>query len=98
MSIDKVFKEADKQGLKIAFGLVQQGHIPTIEQEIKRHNDMYKSMFPDEEPSDMTYSKHVWEGIGKIIGWCPFTAALYYLEYLNHKQNEPKEQKPPTKD
>jgi hypothetical protein len=31
----------------------------------------------------MTYSKHVWDGIGKIIGWCPFTAALSYFEWLN---------------
>lgn len=71
---------------KILFGLEAQGHIPTIQAEIKRWNDSYRKNYPN-EPLDMTYSKHVWNGIGKIIGWCPFSAALAYFEYLNEIEN-----------
>ena len=77
-----IFKQVDKNGFKIVFGLEAQGHIPTIQAELKRWNDNYKKQFPNEEPLDMSYSKDVWEGIGKIIGWCPFSAALRYFEYL----------------
>lgn len=62
------------------FGLEAQGHIPTIESELKRWND-------NEYGNDMTYCKAVWDGIGKKIGWCPFTASLHYFEYLN--KNKP---------
>jgi len=72
----------EESNVRIVFGLEAQGHIPTIEAEIKRWNDYYKEQFPNEEPINMMYSKHVWDKIGKIIGWCPFTAALYYFEYL----------------
>ena len=76
-------EQLDMSGMKVVFGLEAQGHIPTIQKEIKRWNDAYKEQFPDEEPLDMTYSKHVWDGIGNMIGWCPFAAALSYLEWLS---------------
>ena len=71
------------ENVKIVFGLEAQGHIPTIEAIIKRWNDGYIMQFPNEKPVNMMYSKSVWNEIGDKIGWCPFTAALYYFEYLN---------------
>ena len=81
-----ITKSENITNVRIVFGLEAQGHISTIQAEIKRWNDSYKKQFPDEEPLDMSYSKHVWDGIGKIIGWCPFTAALAYFEWLNDKK------------
>jgi hypothetical protein len=81
--MEELDKQLKKSGLKVVFGLEAQGHIPTIEAEIKRWNDSYIEQFPNEEPLDMSYSKGVWEGIGKKIGWCPFAAALSYFEYLS---------------
>ena len=71
----------NESNFKILFGLEAQGHIPTIQSELKRWNDSYREQFPN-EPLDMKYSKDVWEGIGKIIGWCPFSAALEYFKWL----------------
>lgn len=79
---EELFEGADKN-VKVVFGLKAQGHIPIIEAELKRWNDSYKEQFPNEKPIDMSYTKAVWEGIGKKIGWCPFTAALSYFEYKN---------------
>lgn len=76
----KLFEAAENKGLGVVFGLEAQGHIPTIEAEIKRWNEGI------EYGNDMTFCKAVWEDIGKKIGWCPFTAALYYFEYINNKQ------------
>ncbi len=64
----------EKEGVKIAFGLEAQGHIQTIEQVLIYWNDNKYNV-------DMTYSKCVWDQIGKKIGWCPFTAALAYFKY-----------------
>ena len=82
--MEDIFKKAEERGLKVVFGLEAQGHIQTIESEIKRWNDDYKKQFPNEKPLNMMYSKHVWESIGKIIGWCPFTASLHYFQWLNN--------------
>lgn len=83
----ELFKKADEAGVKMVFGLEAQGHIPTIEAIIKRWEDSYKEQYP-EEPLSMMYSKHVWEEIGKKIGWCSFTAALHYFEYLDSKKTK----------
>lgn len=72
-----------EKNVRVVFGLEAQGHIPTIQAEIKRWNESFKEQFPNEQPIDMSYKKHVWEKIGKIIGWCPFTASLAYFEWLN---------------
>ena len=80
-----IIDAAEKKEVKIVFGLEAQGHIPTIQAELKRWNDLYKEQFPFDETIDMSYSKRVWEGIGRMIGWCPFAAALSYFEYLNKK-------------
>lgn len=61
--------------VKVVFGLEAQGHLPTIERILNKWNDEV----------DMTYSIHVWEEIGREIGWCPFTAALHYFNYMNKK-------------
>lgn len=81
--MENLIEKGDNKGIKISFGLEAQGHIPTIQAELKKWNDSFKEDFPDKKPIDMSYSKHVWEGIGKIIGWCPFTAALAYFKFLN---------------
>jgi len=70
----------EKKSIKVKFGLEAQGHIPTIEAELKRWNDN------NEYRNDMTYSTAVWESIGKKIGWHPFSAALNYFEYLDEKK------------
>lgn len=72
--------------VKAVFGLVAQGHIPTIEQIIEKHNESYKNHFPDDKPLNMMFTKYVWEDIGKQIGWCPFTASLAYFKYLESKK------------
>lgn len=82
--MEELIKRAEEKGVKVVFGLEAQGHIPTIERIIKRWNDSYMIQFPDKEPLNMMYSKHVWEDIGRTIGWCSFTASLYYFEYLNN--------------
>lgn len=66
------------KGVKVVFGLEAQGHLPTIKRILDKWNEP-----TIENQVDMTYSKHVWEEIGKEIGWCPFTAALSYFEILN---------------
>jgi hypothetical protein len=84
----EIFEQAEKKDLKVVFGLEAQGHIPTIQAEIKRWNDLYRNQYPNEPPLDMSYTKHVWDGVGKIIGWCPFTAALSYFEWLNENTKQ----------
>lgn len=69
--IEKLADALEKKGLKITFGLEQQGHIPTIEKML------------DEFGS--ARSEYVWEKIGKEIGWCHKTAAFWYCEYLRGK-------------
>lgn len=67
----------EKSGAKIVFGLEAQGHIPTIEAELKRWNDS------NEYGNDMTYSPDVWRIIGKKIGWCPLSSCLSYFRHIN---------------
>ena len=77
---------AENKGMKVAFGLEAQGHIPLIESELKRRNEDLENDYPEYKGKNlMLYSKHFWEGIGKKIGWCSFSAALSYFEYLNEK-------------
>lgn len=78
----ELLTEEEIKGLKVVFGLEAQGHIPVIESELQRWNDSFTKMFPNEKDVDMTFSTHVWERIGKKIGWDPFSAALHYFEYL----------------
>lgn len=65
-------------GVKVSFGI--QGKIEVIETILTKWND-------NDIGTDMTYSKVVWNEIGKKIGWCPFTASLHYFEYLANKEN-----------
>jgi hypothetical protein len=71
----------EKKGLKVAFGLEAQGHLPTIKRILDRWNEP-----TFEGHVDMTYSECVWREIGNEIGWSPFTAALSYFKYLNKKK------------
>jgi len=80
--MDEIFKKAEENGLKVVFGLEAQGHLPTIEKILKKWND------GNDYDNDMTYSKHVWDEIGKEIGWCPFAACLYYFRYLNSEKDK----------
>lgn len=70
--IQKLADAIEKKGLKIQFGLEQQGHIPTIEK-----------MLDDFGTASSAY---IWGKIGKEIGWEPLTAALHYCEYLRKQR------------
>lgn len=59
----------EKKGLKIQFGLEQQGHILYIEQKI----------------AESGWNYHTWREIGEHIGWEPLTASCYYYQYLAEK-------------
>ena len=67
-----------EKGVKVVFGLEAQGHMPTIKRILDKWNEPII-----ENQVDMTFSKCVWEEIGKAIGWCPFTAALSYFQIKN---------------
>lgn len=83
---EEQFGTVPEKKIRISFGLEAQGHIPTIEAELKRWNDSFNADYPDHKIKDtMTYSKDVWESIGKKIGWCPFTASLAYFKWLKNK-------------
>lgn len=75
--IDKL----EEKGLKMVFGLEAQGHLPTIKRILDKWNEPMI-----ENQVDMTYSKCVWDEIGREIGWCPFTASLSYFQYIANKQ------------
>lgn len=59
----------EKKGLKIAFGLQQQGHIPYIEETLRKTGWNYLT----------------WREIAKKIGWDALSACCDYYEYLNRK-------------
>ena len=66
MENNEFIDEFNKSITKVTFGL-QPSHIRIIEKHLAK--------FPR-----AIYSTHVWQDIGKEIGWCPLTAALYYFE------------------
>jgi len=72
--------------VKMTFG-IQPHHIEKIETESKRWDAMIK-------PGDSLqigwrlYDKDFWEKMGRDVGWCPFTLALSYFEYLNAKNGQ----------
>lgn len=70
-------EKLDGKKLKTVFGLEAQGHLSTIKSELEKWNDT---------EVDMTFSKEVWEHIGKKIGWDGFTAALSYFQIIK-KEN-----------
>ena len=84
--MEKLIEQAEKANVRVVFALEVREHIPTIQSEIKRWNDSFKEHYPDSENVDISYEKHVWDKIGKIIGQCPFTACLSYFEWL-HRNN-----------
>lgn len=70
--MDKLKDKLQNGKFKITFGL-QPKHIEIIENRLK----VFERAI---------YNSTIWEDIGKEIGWCPLTAALYYFEYLEQKQ------------
>lgn len=69
--------------VEIAFGLKAQGHIETIERML----------------DEVKAPPHaIWERIGDKIGWCPLTAAAYYVNYLRENQTSNSEQIPGDED
>lgn len=74
-SIKSLTEELEEKNAKISFGLEQQGHIKTIEDYLAKWDN-----------PNMLYNTQVWNDIGKKIGWCPLTAALYYFRYLENKK------------
>jgi hypothetical protein len=69
--IQKLADAIEQKGLKVQFGLEQQGHIPTIEKMLAEFGS--------------ARSEYIWKKIGKAIGWEYTTAAFYYIEYLRRK-------------
>jgi len=75
----------EKSDVKVTFGL-QPKHIEKIETELKRWDEMIKE-------GDCLkigwrkYDRLFWEKMGKEVGWCPITLALYYFEYLEDKRS-----------
>lgn len=67
--LQKLAEAIEAKGLKVQFGLVQQGHIPTIEKILSKESAL---------------SEHTWQKIGKEIGWDYKTAAFYYIDYLRN--------------
>lgn len=69
--IQKLADAIEQKGLKVQFGLEQQGHIPTIEKMLTEFGS--------------ARSEYIWRKIGKEIGWEYTTAAFHYIEYLREK-------------
>lgn len=83
---DTMADAMEKKKVRITFGL-QPEHIETIESELKRWT--IPVLFRGEMiTADMKYSKGFWDSTAKIVGWCPFTLAMHYLEYLEKKRND----------
>lgn len=66
---------------KILFGLEQQGHIETIKDYFDKHPVRTIENEGKEIIINPLFYKHHWDEIGRIIGWCPFTACLEYFKY-----------------
>lgn len=84
--IDTLSKAIEKANVKITFGL-QKHHIEHIEAEIKRWEEM-PLLHEGEDYGRCKYIKYLWEKLGKELGWCPFTLALYYFEHLEDCRNK----------
>ncbi len=67
--IDDLANAMQEKKVRLVFGLVQQGHIPTIENYIKDCG-----YFPKDE--------YNWERIAEKIGWVKFSACSYYADHL----------------
>lgn len=82
--MDELSNALEKTNIKVTFGL-QSYHIEAIEKEFQRWRDMPPLVsFPDYKCKPQ-YMKHVWDKLGKELGWCPFTLCLYYFEYLEEQ-------------
>lgn len=75
--IDYLVDALEKADIKMTFGL-QQRHIEIIEKELERFGN---------REIDAKYVKYIWEKLGKELAWEPFTLALYYFEYLEHRRS-----------
>lgn len=61
----------EENKVKIKFGLIQQGHIETIESMLAKTGN----------------NEYTWIEIGNKIGWCPKTACYHYIDYLKEKKS-----------
>lgn len=56
--MEELFEEAKKKEFKVVFGLEAQGHIPTIESELKRRNADFEKDYPEHKGENaMQYSQ-----------------------------------------
>jgi len=70
-NVKKLFDIIDEKDVKITFGLTPKD-IEVIESKFKKY-------------PNFKYNTTIWNDIGKEIGWCSLTAALYYFRYLENK-------------
>lgn len=71
----------EEKKIKVAFGLVVQGHIPTIERMIAEYSAKNEI---NTEGTDLSHSEYLWDKIAKEIGWSKETAMLHYIRYLRN--------------
>ena len=84
--IDDFIEVIEDKNLKVTFGL-QPNHINTIEKELLLWNTPLAIGEELYYPDGM-WAKAFWDRVAKILGWCPFTLTLYYLEYKSKLINE----------
>lgn len=78
--IDELAEAIKSSGAKVVFGIKR--HIPYIEGELARFEGA-------------KFCHHTWNRIGKEIGWEPFTACLWYFQYIEQeKQKQQDTEKP----
>lgn len=75
----------EKSDVKVTFGLHPK-HLEKIETELKRWDEMIKEG-GYLKTGWRKYDKFFWDKLGKEVGWCPITLALYYFEYLDNLQS-----------
>lgn len=75
--------------VKVAFGLVAQGHIPTIERMLKENADSYNEFLDKggylDKRHKMSSDRDIWQKIAIEIGWEVQTAMSHYINYLLKK-------------
>ena len=70
---------AFKNGVRIVFGLEQQGHIPFVEEKLKEWR-------PSPFSNENTF--YIWKEIAQQIGWLDYAVCEGYIRYLKRGKEE----------